>query len=257
MMVVTIQWRARLLAAAIHFLATLLIAGITAALIFFVWFPHAFARMMGGTQLFLLVVCSDLALGPLISLAIFNRKKSRRELIVDYVIVGAIQLAALIYGVSIVAGSRPVFVAFARDRFEVVSAMELDDADLAAAKDRRYRFRSWSGPVTVAVQFPTDVQESNKLLFSALSGKDAQLMPKYYRPYQTMIEVIKKHGQPLATLVSKHEEKKSEIDAAIKDSGFAEDSLRWLPVHSRFGFWTVLINANSGYPAKYLPIDPY
>jgi hypothetical protein len=69
-----INWHARLIAAAIHFLVTLLIASIAATLIFFVWFPGEFAKMVGGAQLFLLVVCSDLALGPLISLVIFNKK---------------------------------------------------------------------------------------------------------------------------------------------------------------------------------------
>lgn len=91
--------------------------------------------MVGEAKLFLKVVCSDLALGPSISLVIFNTKKSRKELIIDYLIVSAIQLAALIYRVSVVAVSRPVFVIFMVDRFEVVTAVELDGADLKAAVD--------------------------------------------------------------------------------------------------------------------------
>ena len=62
-------------------------------------------------------VC-DLALGPLISLVIYNSRKARRKLIIDYTIVGVVQLAALVYGVYIVAGTRPVYVAFSTDRIE-------------------------------------------------------------------------------------------------------------------------------------------
>ncbi len=36
----------------------------------------------------------------------------------------------------------------------------------------------------------------------------------------------------------------------------AED-LGWLPVKHSRGFWTALVDRRSGYPVKYLPIDPY
>ena len=76
--------------------------------------------MVGGTKLFELVVVCDLVLGPLISLVIYDSTKARGKLIMDYSIIGAIQLAAMIYGVYIVAGTRPVYVAFNKDRIEVV-----------------------------------------------------------------------------------------------------------------------------------------
>jgi hypothetical protein len=93
-----------------------------AALIFLVWFPDPYQTMVGGTKLFELVVICDLVLGPLISLVIYDRNKGRRKLIVDYTIVGVVQLAMLAYGVYVVAGTRPVYTAFNKDRLEVVSA---------------------------------------------------------------------------------------------------------------------------------------
>lgn len=252
-----IDWRSRLIAAAIHFFVTLLIAGGAAAIIFFVWFPGELAKMVGGTQLFLLVVCSDLILGPLISLVIFNKKKSRKELVVDYLIIGVIQLSALIYGVSVVALSRPVFIAFTKDRFEVVTAIELDDADLSMAADARYKLKSWLGPVLVSIEFPTDTKERNELLFSAVNGKDAQLMPKYYRPYESMVDAVREKSESLDSLISRHKESQPELEATVKQLGRSAESLRCLPVRHRFGFWTVLIDTKTGYPVKYLPIDPY
>ena len=58
-----INWRERFVAAFIHFLITLLLAGIAAALIFLVWFPNGIAAVVGGTTLFVLVLGSDLVLG--------------------------------------------------------------------------------------------------------------------------------------------------------------------------------------------------
>ena len=91
--------------------------------------------MVGGTKLFELVVLCDLVLGPLISLVIYDSTKARWKLVMDYSIIGAIQLAAMIYGVYIVAGTRPVYVAFNKDRIEVVTARDIDDQELAAARD--------------------------------------------------------------------------------------------------------------------------
>ena len=90
-----IAWREKFIATAIHFGVTLALAACAAALIFLVWFPDPFETMIGGTELFMLVVGCDLALGPLISLVIYDSRKSRRELVTDYSIVGTVQLAAL------------------------------------------------------------------------------------------------------------------------------------------------------------------
>ena len=75
-----IVWREKFVATGIHFLVTLGFAACAAALIFLVWYPDPFETMIGGTELFLLVVGCDLALGPLISLVIYNSRKSRRAL---------------------------------------------------------------------------------------------------------------------------------------------------------------------------------
>jgi hypothetical protein len=82
-------------------------------------------------------------------------------------------------------------------------------------------------------------------------------MPKYFRPYATAIDEIKNKSKSLGDLVSRHPEQKQALDSAIKTLGRAPEGVRWLPVKSRFGFWTALIDADTGYPVKYLLIDPY
>src|SRR5262245_56788136 len=110
-----INWRETLLATSIHFLITAAVAALAAILIFFIWYPGTIAAISGGTRLFEIVVAVDIGLGPLISLVIYSSRKTRRELVIDYSIVAAVLLAALLYGVSVVAVSRPIFVAFAKD----------------------------------------------------------------------------------------------------------------------------------------------
>jgi len=250
-----VNWRERFIAAGIHFFVTLLLAALAAALIFHVWFPGALADMVGGTKLFLMVVGIDLALGPLISLIIFNSKKPRRELIADYCVIGAVQIAALIYGVYTVSATRPVFIVFHGQRLELVRAIDLDDADLALGVAPEFQTRSLTGPRLVAVQMPTDLKERNDLVFSAVNGKDAELMPKYYRAYESRLADIAKESRALEQ-VRIDPAQQSQMEEAIADSGLPREKLRWLPMRHRFGFALVLLDAQTLEPVAYAAVEP-
>jgi hypothetical protein len=248
-----IVWREKFRAVLLHFLVTLAIAAVAAAVIFFVWYPDPFQAMLGGTKFFLLISACDVVLGPLISLVIYNSRKSRRELITDYSIVGVVQLAAFVYGVVAIANARPAYVAFVIDRFEVVLADDLKDEDLLAAKDP-YRTRPKWGPELVATQSPTDIKERNDLLFAGLQGRDIQTFPRYYVAYEAAREQIKRRAQPMEALYKHHPEARQLVaDAKL---AVPESELRWLPIRGR-SFWTVLLDANGGPPLAYLPLDPY
>jgi hypothetical protein len=249
-----IAWREKFRAFAWHFLVTLTLAIAAAVIIFWVWYPDPFQSMLGGTKFFLLVTGCDLALGPLISLVIYNSKKSRRELVMDYSIVGVVQLAAFVYGVMSMAGARPIYVAFAVDRFDVVLANELADEDLQNAQDA-YRTRPKLGPLLIGAKLPTDIEERNNLVFSALEGKDVQRFPRYYVPYEACVEDIKKRAQPLADLERRHPEARQLI--AEEKLDLPVERLRWLPIGSPKGFWTVLLDIETGRPLTYIPVDPY
>ena len=251
-----IAWREKFRAFYLHFLVTLALSIAAATLIFLVWFPDPFQTMMGGTRFFVLVTVCDLVLGPLTSLIIYNSKKSRRALVFDYSVVGLVQLAAFVYGVYSMANSRPIYVAFTANQLEVVVAADIDDADLKDAQDP-YRSRPKWGPVLVGTQGPTDREERNNLLFSALAGKDRQHFPRYYVPYEANLDEINQHARTLDDLERRRPGAKTEVDAAVKELGLPRERLRWLPIGSPRSFWTALIDADSGRPIYYLPVDPY
>ena len=251
------QWRGKLIAVLIHLAITLLITAIIAALIFFYWFPDPFDQMVRGQELFWLVVTCDLVLGPLVSFVIFNSKKNHKQLFLDYSLIAFVQIGALIYGVSVVAESRPVFIIFVKDRLEVVTAAEIDLSDLKSGVEDRFSFLSWTGPRLASAEPPKTREERQELLLSGLAGKDAQLLPKYYREYQTQLSEIKNNARAIAELKKLKPEQEPIINAAISDLAGDEAKFRWLPVSHRYGFWTALISYESGHPLKYLPIDPY
>jgi hypothetical protein len=249
-------WRDKLHAACWHLCVTAVAGAAVAAVIFLVWFPAPFHIMMDGTKLFTLVAGCDLALGPLISLVIYNRAKSRRELLVDYLVVGVLQCIALGYGVSVVAQSRPVAVVFIQDRLEVISAVEIKPQELAQAEPA-FRHLFWTGPQWMAVEMPTDVNERNDALFKALEGNDLSARPKFYRPYGTQHSQIQRALQPIDALLKAHPDAQPQALEVIKSSHKPMTALGWLPVKHRRGFWTVILDRQTTLPIQYLPIDPY
>jgi hypothetical protein len=250
-----IVWRDKLLAFGIHFLATLVIGAIAAALIFLVWFPDPFQSMVRGTELFMLVVGCDLALGPLLSLVVFNRSKSRRELVIDYTIIAIVQIGGLAYGIHSVAGSRPVYVTFAKDRLEVVTAQEFLPEELAAARDPQYRTLPWNGPRFVSIVVPP--ADSDDALFKSLAGVQESARPKFFMPYEHELAEIQSRAKPLEELEHRIPNSRPLIADAVASSGFKRESLKWLAVAARGGFWTALIEVKTGRPVAYFELDPY
>ena len=121
-----VRWRERFAAAGIHLAISALIALAAAALVFGLWFPGLYRLMSGGQSLFVLVVSVDVVLGPLLTLAVFDRtRKSIRHLRMDLLVIALLQTAALGYGLHTVMAVRPVALVFEVDRFRVVTAADV------------------------------------------------------------------------------------------------------------------------------------
>jgi len=103
---IMVNWNDRLRASGIHMAISLAIAALSAALVFAVWYPYPYREISGGRELFFILVSVDVILGPLITLAVFNRAKPRSELRRDLGIVGVLQIAALAYGLWTVSIAR-------------------------------------------------------------------------------------------------------------------------------------------------------
>ncbi len=250
-----IPWREKFRAFGIHFVTTLVVAAAAAALIFLVWYPSPYGTMVGGLKLFTLITGIDLALGPLISLVIYDSRKSRRALVFDYSVVAILQVVALSYGIYSVSQARPAYVAFVKDRLEVVAAGEIAERDWQEAKGSAYASPPWHGPKLVATYVkPAD---SNDALDGGLQGRDVGVRPKFYVEYDTQVDAIKRHVMPLSSLERRHRDSVPLVEESLRELGRTAEDFGWFPVKHSRGFWTALVDRRTGYPVKYLPIDPY
>jgi hypothetical protein len=244
---------AKLRAALLHGLVTLFVALVSAFVVFYLWYPAPLADKSGGMGLYVLVLLVEVCLGPLMSLVIFNPHKQRSELIRDYFFVGCIQLLALIYGVHSTYIARPVYKAFVVDRFEIVSALELDQEDILAAADKAYRNFPFFGLREVCIEMPIDIQERNDILFSAVGGKDVQLMPRYYRQCNAgEIEGKAKAGSALIDGLKA----KGRYETVAGDLP-ADNDFTWLPVKSRFGVWVEIYPGGRQAAARSIDVNPF
>lgn len=236
----------------LHLLVTTVLAGAAAWVIFWVWYPGALAHLIGGADLFKLIIVVELCLGPLMSLVIFNPKKPKSELIRDYVLVGIIQFLALSYGVYSTYISRPIFNVFVVDRIELVSSVELMDSDFLMAIDEQFNFRPSRGIKTVCVTLPTDEHERSDLLLSALDGKDIELMPKYYRSCGESELMSAAHSAAALIDILEINNQKSDAES-LRELG----DFKWLPVKSRFGAWVEIYPTGDYNQRFYKEINPF
>lgn len=176
---IAIQSLSRYRAAAIHLAISAVIATATLAIMLLLWYPFPLFSAMGGTELIVLIVGVDVAIGPLITLIIFDTRK--KELIFDLTVVAALQVGALGYGAYAMHSGRPVFTVFTDPQLAVVAAAEIDPEELAKASKEEFRHLSLTGPRLVAAEPPTDPDELSNITFASLAGMGIQHLPEALR----------------------------------------------------------------------------
>lgn len=112
----------RLTCFASHVVISAIIAALSVLLVFKVWYPAPLHSALGVADIFILLLCVDVVLGPLLTLVV--AKKGKKTLKTDLLAIAALQLTALFYGLYVVAEGRPVWLVYDAGRFEVVLAHE-------------------------------------------------------------------------------------------------------------------------------------
>jgi hypothetical protein len=214
--------------------------------------------MAGGAGLFLLITGVDLVMGPLITFAIFDRRRKLwTELRRDLVIVVFLQLAALGYGLYVMHTVRPVALALENTRFRVVTAQDVLLDELPKAQPA-FQQLSHMGPVTINTALPATAEEQFDSVTQALAGHDIGTRPKFWRAWDDNARARAKTIAKTVESLRKHYPKRgTELDAALQRTGRPEAQLRYIPVLSRYGDWVAFIDANSGDIVGFAPFDGF
>ncbi len=249
-------WRDRFQASGVHFCISLVIALAAALLVFALWYPYPYREISGGRELFLIVVTVDVILGPLITLAVFNRTKPMAELRRDLTIVALLQLGALGYGLWSVFVARPVHLVFEYDRFRVVHAIDVPEELLAKAPPDLDAM-PLTGPTTLALREFHDEAEKMSATLAALKGVSLASRPDLWQSYAAARARVLAAAKPLGALQERFAQRRGDIDAVVAKTGRPASGLVYLPMVGRKAFWTVLLDATTAQVLAFIPLDSF
>lgn len=250
------NWKNRFKAAGVHLGISLLIAAFAAFLVFGVWYPYPYREISGGRELFLLVVAVDVALGPVITLIVFNRAKPVRELVRDLAVVGLIQLAGLGYGLWSVFEARPVHLVFETDRFRVVHAVDVPEI-LLSKVPAGIQALPLTGPTLLAVRPFGSEQERIAVTLAALQGVFAGVRPDFWQTYEEARPQVLLAAHPFRQLQTRFSDKADLLSQVLAETGKPADELVYLPLAARKSFWTVVLDARTAQVLVFLPLDSF
>lgn len=250
-------WADRIKASSIHLGLSLAIAALAALLVFGLWYPYPYREISGGRELFLLLVSVDVILGPLVTLAIFDRRKAWPVLRRDLMVVGLLQLGALGYGLWTVAVARPVHLVFEYHRFNVAHAIEIPPADVGKAAPGLVAM-PLTGPTVVSLRpFQSRAEDSEMTMAAVMGGPELAARPQLWQPYLAASGQIKKEAKPLALLKTRFANQHALIDDTLAPFGPAGEQFLWLPMVARQTFWTVLLDPVTLEVKAFLPLDSF
>lgn len=249
-------WKDRLQASAIHFGISLAIGLLAAVLVFGLWYPYPYREISGGRELFFIVVMVDVILGPLITLAVFNRAKPWRELRRDLAVVALLQLSALGYGLWTVFVARPVHLVFEYDRFRVVHAVDVPP-ELLGKTPRDVDALPIMGPTLLSLRPFKDGKEKMDATMAALEGLSLSARPDLWQPYAAAKNEIWQAAKPVSELRTRFAPQAAAIDAAIAQTGRKAETVAYLPMVGRKSFWTVLLDPITAEVLGFMPLDSF
>lgn len=240
----------------VHLGISALLAAGCAALVFRVWYPSPYDSWVGGRELFFLVVSVDVVIGPLLTAVVFNPTKRRQELWLDLTVIGALQVTALLYGLSSVYQARPVYLAFESDRFRVVSVPDIDMKRLSEAPDALQKLPLF-GPQALGVRLLS--AGSVEYLHSvelAVKGLHPAFRPSRWLPYIEVKNQVLNAALPLVDLERRAPKHSETLHNKATELGSSLQDLLFLPVIAgRHTDWVVLINATTGDPVGFAHVD--
>ena len=246
------QLRVRFKASGVHLSVSALIA-ICITIPTLIWlYPAPFFQAAGGMMLMGLILTIDVTVGPLLTFLVYDRRK--KSLGKDLAVICALQIAALVYGLYATAMSRPVFMTYVVDRFEMVSAAEVDEEELKRAP-LEFQKVGWGHPQIAYAEQPADPDERSTIMFAFInSGIDLRDMFRYYKPFSQATPSILERATSFDELRKFNSTK--DVDEVQQTYGKGR-TLKYLPLQGKKRDLTVLVDAQDGSLLKVVDLRPW
>ncbi len=227
-------WRPKIYAALIHLAVSFLFAAIVAWLIYRVWYPAPYREVLWGQSIYKLLIGVDVILGPLITLIVFNKKKSLFERSLDIGVIVILQLSALGYGLWVMAQARPAQIVFEYDHFQIVPVYLIPMPQPGEKVTHQIEWEPWTGPNLISLRHsPLDEENIKKWKKEIqFGGSPLAARPVLWQPYKDAHGAVLNASIPVKELLEKFPLEKSRINSAIEKTGIHEEELTYIPIYA-------------------------
>lgn len=227
-----------------HLLLSLLVVSGLVALMLLLWYPQPYFLAFDARGILQILVGVDLVLGPALTLVVY--KPGKPSLWFDMSCIAALQLAALVYGTTVIYQQRPYFVVFAVDRFEILARGEIDATQLRGAELRE---KPWGRPILAVARLPDDPLARKQLIEETLfEGKpDIERRPALWEPYDDELGLVRARARPLSELATRRPAVAAAVEAVQARHA---KPLSYAPVMGKTRAYALVLA-----PAKLRPID--
>lgn len=219
-------------AASLHLAISIALATLVLGVMFLLWYPGEYFKLMGGGGLILIMLGVDVCLGPLLTLVVF--KSGKKTLKFDLAVIGLVQLAALIYGNYIMFNARPILTVFSEDHFQVISASDIESDRLAKAAKAEWRRPALTGPQLVATREPATFQEKSDVSLAKAFGLGLEAFPEFYVDYASQSSRILHQAKAIKELKGYTPAQVAQLQAHLDKYAKGEEGLKFLPIQSTF-----------------------
>jgi len=241
-------------AALIHLWPSLLVLAIIGGLIYFAWYPYPFLQFEESGKFALLLIISAGFIGPAMTWLFYRKGKWGMKF--DLVVIVLIQLAAMAWGLRSLHQSRPYFMVFTIERFDVLS---IRDVDISYIPNPKFLDKPLAGPILLYATMPTDQQTFQQFLQEVMfEGKpDLQFRPEFWSLYADKQALVLEVSRPLADLRNARPESVDSIDKLVRTNGGDIAQLNFVPAMVRHEQFAAILDAHSGELIDTLKIDPW
>lgn len=231
----------RLKAMLIHLAISMAIFLILFALLIGEWYPSFFFDTDGGWEGLRILIGVDLVLGPLLTLIVYRPQKP--GLLFDLSLIGATQLICLIIGTHIVYSERPLALVFVDDHFVSVSQGSFD---FAGTKSSELKNLPGDYPKQIYIEMPADKEERKALKRRQVSEGPLHARPALFRPFPDHAQEAVSQGISISQYRKDMPDKDSALTAWLKQTGYQEEAIIWVPYTARYRDSFLVLDRQSG-----------
>ncbi len=219
-------------------------------LVFLLWYPSPLNQATGVLNIFLMMLFIDIILGPFLSWFVY--REGKKTLVFDLIIIIALQISALAYGVYNIMQARPVWIVYSVDRFDLIRYNEIYNKNIVHASPE-FRQPSWFKPQYVATQFSVDLKQRETEMFEAVfKGIDVSQRPERYVALDKVKNQIQQRAQNLDVLNQFND--KALVEKILSNY---PQATAFVPLKANAVDMTVLINKEKGEVVKIVDLRPW